>query len=141
MKKKILAAGGAVAAVGVAGAFSSAFADWCADDPAIQIGNQTVYVTQYAPDAMYADELAAATYQVRVLNLGPAQLVTIAVNNPKVDDQTGKPYEVIDVVSTGPNGTGKVLARSHGSSSWPTVLIFKLGLVNGHGDEQTGTQN
>lgn len=115
-----------MAAVGAAGAFSSAFADWCADDPAIQIGDRTVYVTQYAPDAMYADEIAAANYQVRVLNLGAAQLVTIQVNNPKVDDQTGQPYEVIDVVSTGPNGTGQVLARSHGTSTYPTVLIFKL---------------
>lgn len=126
MKRKMLAAGGAVAAAGAAGAFSSAFADWCADDPAIQIGDQTVYVTQYAPDAGYADELAAATYQVRVLNLGQNRLVTIAVNNPPVDDQSGQPYEVLDVVSTGPNGSGTVLARSSGTSSNPLVLIFKL---------------
>lgn len=126
MKKKILAAGGAVAAVGAAGAFTSAFADWCADDPAIQIGSRTVYVTQSAPDAEYAADLAAATYQVRVLRIGPAQLVTITVNNPPVDAQTGKAYEVYDVVSTGPNGTGTVLARSYGTSRYPTVLIFKL---------------
>lgn len=126
MKKKMLAAGGAVAAVSAAGAFSSAFADWCADDPAIQIGSQTVYVTQYAPDAEYAADLAAAKYQVRVLNIGSAQLVTIAVNNPPVDAGTGQPYEVYDVVSTGPNGTGTVLARSYGSSQYPTVLVFKL---------------
>ena len=126
MKRKIIAAGGAVAAAGAAGAFGSAFADWSADDPAIQIGGQTVYVTQYTPDARYADELAQATYQVRVLNLGGSQLVTIAVNNPRLDDQSGEPYEVIDVASTGPNGTGTVLARSHGSSRYPTVLIFKL---------------
>jgi len=126
VKKKILAAGGAVAAVGAAGAFTSAFADWCADDPAIQIGDRTVYVTQYAPEAEYAADIAAATYQVRVLNFGAAQLVTIAVNNPKVDAQTGKPYEIYDVVSTGPNGTGTVLARSYGNSQYPVVLVFKL---------------
>lgn len=126
MKKKMIAAGGAVAAVGAAGTISAAFADWCADDPAIPIGDRTVYVTQYANDSMYADELAAATFQVRVLNLGVSQLVTITVNNPKVDDQTGRPYDVMDVVSTGPNGTGQVLARAHGASERPIVLIFKL---------------
>lgn len=121
-----MAAGGAVAAVGAAGAFTTAFADWCADDPAIQIGDKTVYVTQYAPDSKYMDELQAAKFQVRVLNLGVSQLVTIAVTTPTVDDQTGLPYEVIDVVSTGPNGTGTVLARAHGNSRHPTVLVFKL---------------
>lgn len=126
MKKKLIAAGGAVAAVGAAGAFSTAFADWCADDPAIQIGTQTVYVTQYAPDSMYLDELQKATYQVRVLNLGDTRLVTIAVVTPPVDDQTGQPFQVMDVVSTGPNGTGTVLARAAGQSNYPTVLIFKL---------------
>lgn len=115
-----------MAAVGAAGAFSSAFADWCADDPAIQIGDRTVYVTQYAPDSKYVDELGAARYQVRVLNLGGSSLVTIAVTTPAVDDQTGQPFEVIDIVSTGPNGTGTVLARAHGSSQYPTVLVFKL---------------
>lgn len=126
MKKKLAAAGGAVAAVGVSGALSTAFADWCAFDPEIKIGNQTVYVTQYAPDSMYMDELAAAKFKVRVLNLPDSKLVTIAVTTPRVDDQTGQPFEVIDVVSTGPNGTGTVLARSHGHSNYPTVLVFKL---------------
>lgn len=126
MKRKIIAAGGAVAAVGAAGAFTTAFADWCADDPAIQIGDKTVYVTQYAPDSSYMDELHSAKFQVRVLNLGGAHLVTIAVTTPHVDDETGQPFEVIDVVSTGPNGTGTVLARAHGHSQYPTVLVFKL---------------
>ena len=121
-----MAAGGAVAAVGAAGAFTTAFADWCADDPAIQIGDKTVYVTQYAPDSKYMDELHSAKFQVRVLNLGPSQLVTIAVTTPRVDDETAQPFEVFDVVSTGPNGTGTVLARAHGNSQFPTVLVFKL---------------
>ncbi len=121
-----MAAGGAVAAVGAAGAFTSAFADWCADDPAIQIGDQTVYVTQYAPDSKYMDELHSARFQVRVLNLGVSHLVTIAVTTPIIDDETGQPFEVIDVVSTGPNGTGTVLARAHGNSQRPNVLVFKL---------------
>lgn len=121
-----MVAGGAVAAVGAAGAFSGAFADWCADDPAIQIGDRTVYVTQYATDAKYADEVGAASYQVRVLNLGVSQLVTITVTNPPLDDETGRGYEVWDVVSTGPNGTGDVLARAHARSDNPVVLVFKL---------------
>lgn len=126
MKKKVLAASGAVAAVGAAGAISGAFADWSADGPAIQIGDRTVYVTQYSADAAYAHDIAAATYQVRVLNLGSTKLVTIAVTNPPVDDQTGRAYDVMNVVSTEPNGSGTVLARSSGNSRNPIFLIFKL---------------
>ncbi len=100
--------------------------EWSATDPAIRIGDTIVYLTQYAPDARAASARFGVRYKVHSVRLGDrSRLVTLVVYVQE-DVATGRRFDTVNIVSTGPNGSGTILARGFGRSDHPSVLVFKL---------------
>jgi len=125
VNRKHIIAGGLAGALAASTGASAVFADWCADDPAIQIAGKTVYLTDYA-DQAYAIDLQAVQYRVLYTHRDKAgQLhVTLLVYVPS--HPTGEDFDTRYVVSTGPNGSGNVLAQGKGHSGRVVIVQFVL---------------
>ncbi len=125
MNRKSLIAGGLAGALAASSGASVVFADWCADDPAIQVGpSQVVYLTDQA-DSSHLASLQAVRYRV----LGSPQLsdglhVTLLVYVPT--DASGNSFDVQYTISTGPNGTGNVLASGKTESGNIVIVQFVI---------------
>ena len=123
MNRKFLLAGGLAGAMAVGGGASVVIADFCADDPMIQVApNRVVYLTDYA-DPQYLTSLQAVKYAVlgSYSDGSGALHVTLLIYIP--DSPEGQ-FETRYVISTGPNGSGNVLATGTGQSGGLIIVRF-----------------
>ncbi len=129
MLKRLLVSGLVASALVAAGAVPASVAlVWCEEDPLVTIvtpsgGTAQVYVTTLALGD-HLDALRREQISYRVLEEdsdGANVLLTISL--PQAE---GAPYRTIGIVSTGPDGTGKVLDDRQGSSNAPLRLKFHL---------------
>ena len=125
MNRKFLIAGGVAGALAAGSGASAVFADFCADDPLIQIGDgQVVYLTDQA-DASHLASLQAVKYRVLHTNRSAdGTHVTLLVYVPS--DPTGESFDVSYTVSSGPNGSGNVLAQGQTESGKVVIVHFLL---------------
>ena len=126
MNRKFLVASGLAGALAAGSGASVVIADWCADDPMIQIApGQVVYLTDSA-DGSHLASLQAVQYQV--LNTSTGQNghteVTLLLYFP--NDPTGSSFDISYTISTRPNGSGKVLAEGHAESGQALIVTFDL---------------
>lgn len=126
MNRKFLLAGGLAGALAAGSGASVVIADFCADDPLIQIlPGRAVYLTDTA-DSSHLASLQAVTYQV--LQAAPDSQgtvhVTLLIYIP--NDPTGASFQVSYTISTGPNGSGNVLAQGTTDSGDFLIVNFTL---------------
>lgn len=125
MNRKFLIAGGLAGALAAGSGASVVFADFCADDPVIQIGDgQVAYLTDRA-DSSHLASLQAVKY--RVLHSKPSAdgtHVTMLLYVPS--DPSGEPFDIDYTVSTGPDGSGNVLAQGETESGKVVIVHFVL---------------
>ena len=124
MNRRYLLAGGLAGAMAIGTGSSVVIADFCADDPVIQVApGQVVYLTDYA-DSQYVDGLKAVKYRVLYTYRDQAGHlhVTLLVYVPSA--ATGDQFDINYVISTGPDGSGNVLAQGHGQSGQVLIVRF-----------------
>jgi hypothetical protein len=105
---------------------SVGIADWCADDPIIQVApGHVVYLTDTA-DSLHLASLQAV--QCRVLQTSTDEDGTIEVTLLILvpNDPTGASFDVSYTISTGPNGSGNVLAQGQTQSGQVVIVHFDL---------------
>ena len=126
MNRKFLLASGLAGALAAGSGVSVVIADWCADDPMIQISpGHVVYLTD-AADSSHLASLQAVTY--RVLQTSTDQdgtHVTLLLYFPN-DFVTGDSFNLSYTISTGPNGSGNVLAQGQTESGQVLIVNFTL---------------
>jgi hypothetical protein len=125
VNRKFLLAGGLAGALAAGSGASVVIADFCADDPMIQVTpHHVVYLTDYA-DSSHLASLQAVKY--RVLHTSTDDdgrtRVTLLIYLPS--DPTGD-FEAKYTVSTGPNGSGRVLAEGETESGRVAIVYFSL---------------
>ena len=128
MNRKFLLAGGLAGALAAGSGASVVIADFCADDPLIQITpGQAVYLTDTA-DSSHLASLQAVTYKVlqTATDSNGVTHVTLLIYFP--NDLTGADFNVGYTISTGPNGSGNVLAQ--GTTDSGDLLIVNFTLPN-----------
>jgi hypothetical protein len=125
VNRKFLIAGGLAGVLAVGNGASVVMADFCADDPVIQVGNgQVVYLTDEA-DSSHLASLQAVKYRVlHTDRTADGTHVTLLLYFP--NDSNGASFDVDYTVSTGPNGSGNVLAQGHTESGKAVVIQFVL---------------
>lgn len=103
---------------------------WCSEDPAIQFvdaagQSQTVYLTSYADGIEHSGAVSAQTYTYSIERSdgGHKTRVRLMVVVP---DDGRKHFHVRFVVSTNPNGAGKVLTEHKGNSGHGYALDFEV---------------
>jgi hypothetical protein len=131
VKRILVVAPIAVAAALIQAGTTAAAAEWCSDDPAIYLvdaaGNRhTVYLTTYGDGLEHKPQVTAQTYwySLKTADGGHATKVKLHVFVP---DARTHHFHVRSVVSTGPNGTGQVLAHHDGDSGHANGMDFELG--------------
>jgi hypothetical protein len=124
VNRKYLLAAGLAGAMAIGTGSSVVIADFCADDPVITVApNKVVYLTDYA-DSQYLDSLKAVRYRV-LYTYGDQSgrlHVTLLIYIPS--GPTGDQFDIDYVISTGPDGSGTVLAKGHGQSGQVLILRF-----------------
>ena len=126
MNRKFLLAGGLAVALAAGSGASVVIADFCADDPIIQIApGKVVYLTDVA-DSAYLANLQSVKYRVLHTHVdGQGRThVTLLVYVPS--DPSGDSFDVKYTVSTGPNGSGLVLAEGETESGKVVIIHFIL---------------
>ena len=123
MNRKFLIAGGLAGALAAGSGASVVIADFCADDPVVQIGpDQVVYLTDQA-DSSHLASLQSVKYRVLHTNQSAdGTRVTMLLYFPS--DPTGESFDVQYTVSTGPNGSGSVLASGETESGKVVIVNF-----------------
>ena len=123
MNRKFLIAGGLAGALAASGGATAVFADWCADDPVIQVGGgQVVYLTDRA-DSAHLASLQAVRYSVLYTEQRQdGKHVTLLLYVPA--DASGESFDVQYTISTGPNGSGSVLASGETESGRIVIVNF-----------------
>jgi hypothetical protein len=126
VNRKFLLASGLAGALAVGSGASVVIADFCADDPIIEIApGKVVYLTDYA-DSSHLASLQAVKY--RVLHTHTDRQgrmhVTLLIYVPS--DPTGESFDASYVISTGPDGSGTVLAQGESGSGKVVVVHFIL---------------
>jgi hypothetical protein len=123
VNRKFLIAGGLAGALATGSGASVVVADFCADDPVIQVApGQVVYLTDQA-DSSHLASLQAVKY--RVLHTHKSEdgtHVTLLLYVPS--DPTGDSFDVKYTVSTGPNGSGNQLASGTTESGKVVIVHF-----------------
>ena len=124
MNRKYLLAGGLAGALAIGTGSSVVIADFCADDPVIEVApGKVVYLTDYA-DSQYFDSLKAVRY--RVLNTHSDQAghlhVTLLLYIPSAP--TGDQFAISYLISTGPDGSGNLLTRGDAQSGQVLIVRF-----------------
>jgi hypothetical protein len=126
VNRKFLLAGGLAGALAAGSGASVVIADFCADDPIIQIApGKVAYLTDQA-DSPHLASLQAVKY--RVLHTSTDQdgrtHVTLLVYVPS--DPSGDSFDVKYTVSSGPDGSGEVLADGETESGKVVIIHFIL---------------
>jgi hypothetical protein len=103
---------------------TAVMADWSADDPAIRVGDQLLYVSHRPVDGEGGDLPARARYKVHSARLADlTRLVTLII----YADAGGRRGLHETVVSTSATrDEGDVLARGYGLGDQPMILVFRL---------------
>jgi hypothetical protein len=120
----------AVALALLLSAVNAAASEWCSDDPTIHFRDggghiQTVYLTTYGDGLEHVHAVRAQAYSfgTEVGDHGHKTKVKLTVFVP---DDSRHHFHVRWVVSTGPGGTGIVLARHEGDSGHNSDLEFEV---------------
>jgi hypothetical protein len=128
--KRGLLAVPAVALALLLSAVTSAASEWCSDDPAIHFRDgsghiQTVYLTTFGEGVEHSHAVSAEAYSygTEIGDHGHKTTVKLTVFVP---DDSRRHFHVRCVVSTGPGGTGIVLAHHDGESGHNSDLEFEL---------------
>lgn len=103
---------------------------WCSDDPAIHFVNaagqsQTVYLTSYGDGIQHSGAVGAQTYTYSIERHDDGHKTKVRLR-VVVPDDGRKHFAVRFVVSTNPNGAGKVLTQHNGNSGHATALDFEV---------------
>jgi hypothetical protein len=125
VNRKFLLAGGLAGAMAIGSGATVVIADWCADDPMIQVSpTQVVYLTNYA-DTQYLASLQAVQWRVLAtyLDASGALHVTLLIYIP--NSPQGQ-FDTRYVISTGPDGSGNVLVTGEGQSGSLIIVRFVL---------------
>lgn len=111
-------------------AVSGVASEWCSEDPAIHFTDasghgQTVYLTAYGDGVEHSRAVSAVAYALSTeyTDHGHRTTVKLVVFVP---DDCRHHFHVRDVVSTGPDGTGLVLARHDANSGQRSDLDFEI---------------
>jgi hypothetical protein len=111
-------------------AISGAASEWCSEDPVIHFvdaggHSQTVYLTAYGEGVEHSHAVSAMayTYATEYGDHGHKTKVKLVVFVP---DDCRHHFHVRSVVSTGPGGTGVVLAHHDGDSGHNSGLEFEI---------------
>ena len=126
MNRKFLLAGGLAVALAAGSGASVVIADFCADDPVIQVApGKVVYLTDRA-DGAHLSSLQAVKYRVLYTYTDGAGRthVTLLVYVPS--DPSGESFALGYTVSTGPDGSGLVLAQGETESGKVVIIQFIL---------------
>ena len=128
VKRIFLGAAAAVTTALIQFATTASAAEWCSDDPALQFvdaaGNvHTVYITTYGDGIEHQPQVAAQTfsYSIESERAGHKTKVKLKVFVP---DAGNRHFHVRSVVTTGPSGTGRVLAHHDGDSGHSNGVDF-----------------
>jgi hypothetical protein len=110
---------------------AGAVAEWCEDDPLVTIvtraGNRVdVHVTNYGQGAQFLPAVKRATVFVEEVDSSHSGKVTEVKIHVVVPHHLGQRFATRAVVSTGPSGTGTLLAVAEGRSGDTMQLEFKL---------------
>jgi len=125
VNRKFLIAGGLAGALAAGSGASVVIADFCADDPVIQVGpNQVAYLTDQA-DSSHLPSLQAVKYRVlHTEQAADGTHVTLLLYIP--NDPNGDSFVVQYTISTGPNGSGTLLAQGETESGEILIVQFVL---------------
>ena len=120
----------AVALALVLAAISGSASEWCSEDPAIHFvdakGNtHTVYLTAYGDGVEHSHAVSATTftYCTEYGDHGQKTKIRLVVFVP---DDCRHHFHVRTLVSTGPGGTGVVLAHHDSDSGHSSDLEFEI---------------
>lgn len=110
---------------------AGAVAEWCEDDPLITIvtphGNQVLlHVTNYGQDPQALLEVKQARIMLGEVGSSHDEQLTGVKLRVLIQHHLGQRFNTRSVVSTGPSGSGVVLARVDGRSGETMELEFKL---------------
>ncbi len=130
MKRILVVAPIAVAAALIQAGTTAAAAEWCSDDPAIYLvdaaGNRhTVYLTTYGEGLEHKPQVSAQSYAYSLESADGGHKTKVKLQM-FVPDGSAHHFHVHSVVSTGPNGTGRVLAHHDGDSGHANAMDFEL---------------
>jgi len=103
---------------------------WCSEDPAIHFINaagqsQTVYLTSYGDGIQHLEAVRAQTYTYSIERRDGGHKTRLRVM-VVVPDDGRRHFQVQFVVSTDPNGAGKVLMKHKGNSGHAYALDFEV---------------
>lgn len=130
MNRAFLVAPAAVIAALIQAGTTAAAAEWCSDDPALRLVDgaghvHTVYLTTYGDGLEHQADVSAQayTYSIESDQAGHKAHVTLRLLVP---DDGRHHFHVRSVVTTGPNGSGRVLGHHDGDSGHSNHLDFDL---------------
>jgi hypothetical protein len=130
MRRAFLVAPAALVAALIQAGTTAGAAEWCSDDPAVQFvdgaGNvRTVYLTTYGDGLEYQTNVNAQayTYTVESDKAGHKTHVRLLVFVP---DDGHRHFHVHSVVTTGANGTGRMLGHHDGNSGHADRVDFDV---------------
>lgn len=128
MKRSLLAAPLAALALFLS-ALTAVASEWCSEDPPIHFVDatghtRTVYLTAYGEGVEHSHAVSAVSYTsaIEYGDHGHKTKVRLVVFVP---DDSRHHFHVRTVVSTGPGGTGVVLARHDGDSGHGSAVDFE----------------
>jgi hypothetical protein len=126
VNRKFLLASGLAGVLAAGSGASVVIADFCADDPIIQIApGKVVYLTDRA-DSSHLASLQAVKYRVLQPSTDGAGRTHVTMLIYVPSDPTGESFDVKYLVSTGPNGSGDVLAEGETESGKVVIVHFIL---------------
>ena len=126
MNRKFLVASGLAGALAAGSGASVVIADWCADDPMIQIApGKVAYLTDTADSSHLASLQAVQYWVLNTSNYTDGTTkVTLLIYVPS--DPSGQSFDLSYTISTGPDGSGNVLAEGRAESGQLLIVTFAL---------------